>query len=142
MKNAIFFSAIIIIALFGFQTSLSAQKTATWKGGTPGRANSWNCPGNWKEGRVPNEFSNVIIPDVSTSTFSNPVLKEGTVEILSLQINPGATLVIGKNAKLIANEQDGSEITAWIEGTLTHDLNSDNLFLIANDGGQDRLVQK
>jgi len=79
----------------------NAQKIATWKGGTPGRNTDWNCPGNWKEGRVPNEFSKVVIPDVSTCTFSYPVVRKDTVEISSLQCAPGATLTLLGNAKVI-----------------------------------------
>lgn len=101
MKNILFF-----VILLAFSFSIHAQKPATWKGGTPGRPTEWNCATNWKEGRVPNEFSQVIIPDVSSSTFSNPVLNSGEVEIWSLQILSGATLKIGKSASLIATEQD------------------------------------
>jgi len=111
MKNVLILFATITF-LCGFQTSLSAQKTATWTGGTPGRPFEWNCAANWKEGRVPNEFSRVIIPDVSTSTFSYPALSGGEVEIWSLQILSGARLKIGRNARLIVTEQDSREFAA------------------------------
>ncbi len=101
MKNASLFLTITMIFLFGFQISLNAQVTATWIGGFPGRNTAWNCAANWKEGRVPNEFSNVVIPDVSTTTFCYPVIEEGEVEILSLQCAPTAQLTIGENASLI-----------------------------------------
>ncbi len=114
MRNIIFFTAIILIS----QTALLAQKTATWKGGTPGKPNEWNCAANWKEGRVPNEFSQVIIPDVSSSSFSNPMVTSGEVEVWSIQIHTGASLRIGKNARLIAMEQEEHGILAWGEGVL------------------------
>lgn len=81
--------------------TVNAQKTATWKGGTPGKPTDWSCPTNWKEGRVPNEFSNVVIPDVSTSTWAYPVIEEGVVEIFSLQCAPNARLDTRGNARVI-----------------------------------------
>ena len=97
MKNS-----IAIIALFSlFSLSAQAQTTATWKGGTPGRSTDWNCPTNWKEGRVPNEFSKVIIPDVSTSTFSYPLIQKGTVEVYSLECASTAKLTFKGNARII-----------------------------------------
>ena len=113
MKNAILFFATTITLLFGFQSSLFAQKTATWKGGTPGKPSEWFCATNWEEGRVPNEFSAVIIPDVSTSTFSDPILNGGEVEIQSLEVHSGASLKIGKNARLVSTWQNGESFVAW-----------------------------
>jgi hypothetical protein len=97
-----------IIALFSLiSLSAQAQITATWKGGTPGKTTDWNCPTNWEEGRVPNAFSKVVIPDVSTSTFSYPVLKEGTVEIASLQCASNARLTTLGNARVIYLDAPG-----------------------------------
>jgi hypothetical protein len=104
MKNASFFFAATLSILFGFQTSLSAQKTATWKGGQAGRSSDWNCASNWKEGRVPDEFSSVVIPDISTSTFSFPIIEKGEVEIWSLQCLTGAHLTVSNKARLIILE--------------------------------------
>ncbi len=109
MKNASFSFVALLIVLFGFQTSLSAQKTATWKGGTPGRSTDWNCPTNWKEGRVPDEFSAVIIPDVSTSTFSYPMIQEGTVEIFSLECATNAKLNTYGNARVVVLNAAGKQ---------------------------------
>ena len=114
MRNILFFAALFLVS----QTTLLAQKTATWKGGTPGKPTDWNCAANWKEGRVPNEFSQVIIPDVSSSSFNNPVLASGEVEIWSLVIHTGASLQIGKKARLIATEQEEHQYLAWGEGVL------------------------
>lgn len=114
MKNASFFFAATITLLLGFQVSLSAQKTATWKGGQAGKATDWNCAANWKEGRVPDEFSNVVVPDVSTSTFSFPIIEKGEVEVWSLQCLPGAHLTVSNKARLIILESE-------IEGEVNQD---------------------
>ena len=68
-----------------------------------------------------NEFSQVIIPDVSSSNHSNPVLSSGEVEIWSILIHTGASLRIGKNARLIATEQEEHGYLAWGEGVLQSD---------------------
>jgi len=104
--------------LFTLSTTALAQKVAIWKCGTPGKPAEWNCATNWKEGQLPNEFSQVIIHDVSTSTFNNPVLASGAVEVWSIQIHSGASLRIGKNARLIALEQEEHRVLAWSEGVL------------------------
>ena len=108
MKNASFFFAATIALLFGFQGSLSAQKTATWKGGQAGRSSDWNCAANWKEGRVPDEFSNVVVPDVSTSTFSFPIIEKGEVEVWSLQCLSGAHVTVSDKARLTILESDNN----------------------------------
>jgi hypothetical protein len=43
----------------------------------------------------------VIIPDVSTSTSSYPVIKNATVVVASVQCMPGAKLKLRKNARLV-----------------------------------------
>ena len=121
MKSpALFFARLTFTALLFtlFCTSAFSQKIATWKGGTPGKAADWNCAANWKEGRVPDEFSQVIIPDVSTGGFSNPMLTNGEVEIWSILIHSGASLRIGRSARLIAQEQEEHGCLAWGEGVL------------------------
>ena len=121
MKSpALLFARLAFTALLFtlFCTSAFSQKIATWKGGTPGKAADWNCAANWKEGRVPDEFSQVIIPDVSTSGFSNPTLISGEAEIWSIQIHSGASLRIGRGARLIAQEQEEHGCLAWGEGVL------------------------
>ncbi len=101
MKNSIILPIATLILCFGFQVSLNAQKIATWKGGTPGRTTDWECATNWKEGRVPNEFSSVVIPDVSTTTFVYPVISKGIVEIASLECAPVAKLTLKHNAQIV-----------------------------------------
>ena len=97
MKN------LLIVLLTMASTSLMAQNTVTWIGGTPGNETSWDEPKNWSNHHVPNEFSNVYIPEVSTSTFSNPTIKNGVIELNSLQIVSTAKLTIDKMAKLIVH---------------------------------------
>ncbi len=94
--------SLAIIALF-FLVNLSAeaQRIATWKGGQTGRPRDWNCPTNWKEGRVPNEFSNVFIPDVSTSTFCYPLIDKGLVEVANIEYAPQARVDVRGNARFI-----------------------------------------
>lgn len=100
MKNASFLSAAILILFFGFQVSLHAQKATTWKGGTPGRGTDWTCAANWKEGRVPNEFSDVLIPDVSSTTGFLPVIRTEVASVNSLTILSGGHLRIEMAGRL------------------------------------------
>ncbi|MBL7808384.1 MAG: hypothetical protein JNN28_11230 [Saprospiraceae bacterium] len=93
------FCLVALFTLIGM--NLHAQRTATWKGGTPGRSSAWDCPTNWKEGRVPDEFTHVFIPDVSTSTFNYPCIKERTVEVASIQLASNALLHLERNATLL-----------------------------------------
>lgn len=108
---AAFFLLFVCIGAF-------AQKLATWKGGTPGKPADWHCPSNWKEGRVPNEFSRVIISDNSTGSLHDPILASGEVEVWSIQILSGASLHISKGAHLTAMEQEEHGVQAWSEGIL------------------------
>jgi len=131
MKNASFAAALSFFFFFFFQGDLFAQKMATWKGGTPGRASDWACAANWKEGRVPNEFSRVVIPVVTTSTFSNPVLANGELEIWSLEIHSGASLYIGKNARLFVLEHEEHGPLALGEGFVRQDIYPDSSLVVA-----------
>jgi len=103
MKIASMFLATTLSLFFGLHLSLNAQKTATWKGGTPGRCTDWNCASNWKEGLVPNEFSDVVIPVLATSTFCYPVIEAENYEVASLVVHPGAALKVLGSALLATN---------------------------------------
>lgn len=92
---------IITILLLLVAGNGYTQRAITWKGGTPGMKNEWYCPQNWSTASVPDEFSDVIIPDVSTSTFASPVIKSGDVEINSLEMHTNATLTIEGKARLV-----------------------------------------
>lgn len=104
MKNTLLFLVSAITLLFGSQVTLNAQKSNTWKGGTPGRVNDWYCATNWSNGAVPNEFSNVVIPDVSVSTHAAPELLKGEAEVNALFLHSGAHLTIGQAAALTVLE--------------------------------------
>lgn len=79
---------------------LFSQKNNTWKGGAPGLENEWNCPKNWSAYSVPDDFTNVFIPDVSSTSLSFPIIKSGLVEINALTIASNAILTVEKGAQL------------------------------------------
>ena len=122
MKKAFFFAAIALFS-FGFQSALHAQKTATWKGGAPGHETDWHFYKNWSLGQAPGEFDRVVVQDVSTSTRHYSVVRSGEVEVLSLEIQSGASLTLLSGARLIANEFNcagqckGCEMRILVEGT-------------------------
>ena len=74
---------------------------------------------------MPNEFSNVFIPDVSTSSFSNPTIKDGVIELNSLQIESTAKLTIQKMAKLI--------VYGDAEGFYANNFEIDGSFIVFDD---------
>jgi hypothetical protein len=99
----------ILAILFTMSTVCSfAQQRITWKGGTPGMENEWYCPQNWSSTSLPDEFSDVIIPDVSSSTFAPPCINEGQIEINSLRLLSNASVTIADNASLT--------VISYIEG--------------------------
>lgn len=92
----------LLIALLTLTTTIiTAQNTVTWVGGTPGKETKWHEAKNWSNQRVPNEFSNVIIPDVSTTTFSSPVIAFGEVELNAILVESNAGLTVLKDAQLV-----------------------------------------
>jgi hypothetical protein len=99
MKNFFFFAAIILFS----PTALLAQKSTTWKGGTPGKPNDWNCASNWSDGRVPNEFSDVTIPNLSSETY--PVIKKNVEEINALFLMSATSLRVEKKGALTVSER-------------------------------------
>ncbi len=101
MKNSMLTIAAAFCLLFCFANTATAQTKVTWKGGTPGQENNWNCPKNWSNHRVPNEFSDVVIPDVSTTTLAAPVIKGGHFEVNSIQFLSNAALTIERDAQLV-----------------------------------------
>lgn len=96
-KMKIFVSLLACLSVYG--SSLFAQKTATWKGGTPGHETQWQCPKNWKGNTVPNEFSNVLIPDVSTAGMAYPVVNNA-VEINALRLEGNAMITVAQGGRL------------------------------------------
>lgn len=101
MKSRLFVSAFLFSFLFAFSPSLRAQRTFYWEGGTPGRESNWNCPDNWSSNAVPDAFSNVIIPDVSTRSRVYPVLSHKNAEVNSLVLESGSSLAIQEGSCLV-----------------------------------------
>jgi len=101
MKPITFFTALLLLANF---SSLQAQTINVWKGGFPGHETEWNQNRNWSLGKTPNVFDRVIIPDVSTSTLKYPIIKEGDIELQSLEVRSGATLTLLASARIVADE--------------------------------------
>lgn len=97
MKNALFLFATTMVLILGFQVSLNGQKMTTWQGGKPGRTTDWNCPANWSEGRVPDEFTQVVIP---TGANCYPVIQSAQVPIDALLLEAGARLTVQSGATL------------------------------------------
>ncbi len=94
MKTSIIFLAVLFL---GLSLSLSAQTTAVWQGGKSGRTTDWNCPANWSEGRVPDEFTQVVIP---TGANYYPVIQYAPAPIDALLMEAGARLTIKDGARL------------------------------------------
>ena len=91
-----------LIAIFTLTTTfITAQTTVTWVGGTPGKTTNWNEAKNWSNHRVPDEFSNVLIPDVSATTLASPVIESGKIELNALMLESNALITIHENAQLI-----------------------------------------
>ncbi len=116
----------LIIAILTLTTTfITAQNTTIWVGGTPGKETKWDEAKNWSNHRVPDEFSNVIILDVSTTTFSYPEIISGNIELNSLTIESNATISIHQNARLVVFDN--------IEGVAINDLKSQGRILVLNE---------
>ena len=116
----------IVILLVSISSSLSAQTTSTWIGGTPGRATDWNCANNWKENNVPDENSQVIIP---ADRLYYPVLREEVDPIDALMVQSGAEITLTHSANLTilgsTGRMDGMMLFGNIENEGTLDLRFD-----------------
>ncbi len=88
----------LLIAIFTILSTLTyAQQSVTWIGGTPGNETNWHEARNWSNNKVPNEFSDVVIPNVSSSTFSAPVIMNDRIELNSLQIASNGKLTVSSS---------------------------------------------
>jgi hypothetical protein len=104
MKTIILFSTqkfFFALAFCSAALSLNAQKANVWKGGTPGHERDWFCARNWSGNSVPDEFTDVIIPDVSHSTRATPVIGSGKVAINMLRLESSTLLTIAAEASLL-----------------------------------------
>jgi hypothetical protein len=93
-----------LTAFFLLHTIITAQTTATWVGGTPGKPYDWNTPYNWSEGRVPDENAQVIIP---SDRQYYPVILSDVPDIDALMIAGGAKLKLESGASLSVLGQSG-----------------------------------
>ena len=99
MRKQKFFSLVFsTVLILSVAVSASAQITNTWKGGTSGHETDWSYFKNWSLSKTPDVFDNVVIPNVSTSTRCYPIIATGEVEVLSLEIQTGASLTLKKSA--------------------------------------------
>ena len=94
MKN------LLIALLTLITTFATAQTTAIWVGGTPGKETKWNEAKNWSNYRVPDEFSNVIIKNNNSGHQAQPVIS-GVVEVSSIEIQASACLTISDDGEII-----------------------------------------
>ena len=95
---------IIILSLIAL--NCFSQVTSTWRGNTPGKETVWNCPSNWSNNSLPDQFTDVVIPVDISITYNYPVIND-EVEINSLSIWPGASLAI-KNGSLTIQDMERS----------------------------------
>src|SRR5437868_2839008 len=105
----------IICFLLSLIPGLNAQTNATWVGGTPGRNTDWSCPSNWKENRIPDEFSQVFIP---ADCIYYPLIKSGAAPVESMIVAGGAKVTIDKNATLTIIGASGKMFDAAFIGRI------------------------
>jgi hypothetical protein len=117
MKNLTFSIASILPLIIGLSLSLSAQTTATWQGGKPGRTTEWNCAANWSKGRIPDEFTQVIIP---AGAQYYPIIKNETTPIDALLMEGGAELTLHNGAILTVLGETGRFDGITIFGKITN----------------------
>lgn len=91
---------LLIVCLF-FSISVTAQKINTWKGGKTSQPNAWNCAQNWSLNTVPNEFQDVVIPDVSSGFNHYPVIDDEDNTVRSITICTRAQLTIKPSGVLL-----------------------------------------
>jgi hypothetical protein len=96
---------LIIAILTLVSTTLFAQNTVTWKGGTPGKETQWNESKNWSDNQVPDENTNVIIKFMNTGHFAQPVVEE-SVEVGSIELHAGANLTITESGEVLVDGSD------------------------------------
>lgn len=90
---------IIFIWVLG-NITLFAQNTIVWKGGTPGKENSWNEPKNWDVNQIPGNNSHVIIRAINSGHQAQPRI-ETQVSVASIEIHSGSTLIIGEKGEVL-----------------------------------------
>lgn len=90
----------LVCLLFALISTLGLMAQVEWRGGFPGQENNWFCASNWSDNHVPNEFDNVIVPDLSTRGNHYPKIKNEEAKVQSLQLHSGSTITINSGAQL------------------------------------------
>ena len=116
MKTLNFLATLVIICITS--NFSNAQTTSTWQGGQPGRSTDWNCSANWREGRVPDEFSLVVIP---ADRAYYPEVKSEVMSIDALIVENGATLTLKSGADLSILNETGRVDGLLVKGTILND---------------------
>ena len=105
-----------LVLLLCTTTALFSQ-TRTWTGAS---GTDWNNPNNWSfPPAVPNQFSDVIIPNV----VNNPVISTLNAVAGSVVIQPGGELTIASSSQLTVNSPSWggtAEVAIYNEGILTN----------------------
>lgn len=109
-------------------TNSFAQVTLIWIGNTPGHEQDWNCSTNWSKNRLPDEFTDVVIPVDNTITNNYPVFKSGDVEINSLCIWSGASLTMKRGDLFIVNPDMSNYKPTQIVGAVKLACKGDTLY--------------
>jgi hypothetical protein len=91
-QKAMKYILILILSLTTIETF--CQVTSIWKGNTPGHEVQWEYASNWSNNRIPDEFTDVIIPLDITLGKNYPVIRTLNVEVNSLFIEAGAEILI------------------------------------------------
>ncbi len=106
---------LILLMTLPAMTGFS-QITSIWRGMTPGHERNWNCPSNWSNNRIPDEFTDVIIPVDISINYRYPVIKSSATEINSLHIWPGATLTVKEGEMWILDAERSDYLRNQIIG--------------------------
>lgn len=125
---------LLSLSLLLLTMTTFTQNFVKWIGGTPGRETAWEEPRNWNTYRVPDHFSNVIIPDVSSSTRVYPRIKGGIiVELNSLLIYTNAQLCLEQEAQLLIYDHQF--------GLYSQHLDIQGIVVVRPESGVNKFVQ-
>jgi len=102
------------------KTNASSGTNGMWTGAT---STNWLVSGNWDDGNVPTELTNVVIDNVT----NQPVINANAL-CNNLTINTGANLIIDAEGKLIVN------------GTLTNNVGTSGLTINSNENDDGALI--
>ena len=105
-----------------------SPKDVTWSGSLGN--DDWDTGSNWNFGYAPNDNDNVIIPDVTGSSFLQPVITSTNITVADLEISASATLEVGDGSTLdidgdydnLGNLLRAGTTTVNYNGTIVGDL--------------------